>query len=371
MAYIAFRKSVWLIPAVLLAAEGLLALGCSGSAAPTSTATTFTPLTADTTRETDPAPSPDGKWIAFTSDRGGHGATQIYLMPAGGGEAKQLTHEPDSVRAGTPSWAPDGKSLLFVSTRGKRYNIYNVNIETGATKQLTHAPGSHRFGCYSSDGRQIAFYSNRVRPGDLYGFNIFVMGASGENEDNFARQITDSKGSPGHPTWSADMKWVAFVEKDYDSTRQQTIEGSILFTKYHLFKVSSRGGKEIQLTSGAVDGQAVEDTWPSWSPDGKWIAFGRQLGTKRDVWILDVATNRTFPLTTAGNCIKPTWAWDSKSIYYSSIAADSTRNEDIWVARDLALKVPPPPKPAAGKAGAARRGPRAPVRASTPRTTRK
>lgn len=344
MAYSMLGRKSWLDSAVgivMVAVHAMLWTGCAKATPTPATPITFTQVTSDTTRETDPAPSPDGKWLAFTSDRDGHGATQIYIMPAEGGEPRQLTHEPDSTRVGTPSWAPDGKSILFVSTRGKRYNIYSIPMEGGEPRQMTHAPGGHRFGSYSLDGRQIAFYSNRVRPGDLYGFNIYVMGASGETEDNMARQVTNSRGSPGHPTWSADARTIAFVAKEFDSTRQQTMEGNILFTKYHLYKVSSKGGKEVQLTRGSVDGQAVEDTWPSWSPDGKWIAFGRQYGTKRDVWVLEVATNKVFPLTTAGNCIKPTWSWDAKSIYYSSVAAGSDRNEDIWVARDLNLKAPP------------------------------
>ena len=338
-----FGEHPWLIPAAIFLGFGVLS---SSDAA----ATTFKEVAADTSRETDPAPSPDGKWIAFTSDRGGHGSSQIYIMPAEGGEPRQLTDEPDSVRAGTPSWAPDGKSILFVSTRGKRYNVYSIPLEGGEAKQLTHAPGSHRFGTYSADGKRIAFYSNRVRPGELYGFNIFVMGAEGETEDDLAQQVTDSKGSPGHPTWSPDGTWIAFVAKEYDSTRQQTMEGNILFTKYQLYKVPSRGGKEIRLTKGLINGQPFEDTWPSWSPDGKWIAFGRQLGPKRDVWIMEVSSGKTFPLTTTGNCIKPTWAWDSKSIYYSLV---NEKNEDIWVANDLTLKPPAtdPTRPRRSRAG--------------------
>ena len=341
--------------ALVTATVAAFSAGCAG--ATTSGPTTFTPVLADSTRDTDPAPSPDGKWIAFTSDRGGRGASQIYVMPAEGGELRQITNEPDSVRATGPTWAPDGKSLLYVSTRGKRYNVYSIPFEGGEPRQLTHAPGNHRFGTYSADGENIAFYSNRVHPGELYGFNIYVMGPSGEEETEMARQVTNSKGSPGHPTWSPDGKWIAFVAKEYDSTRQQTMEGNILFTKYNLYKVPARGGKEIRLTHGMIGGQALEDTWPSWSPDGKWIAVGRQLGTKRDVWIVDVATGRSFPLTTAGNCIKPTWSYDSKSIYYSSI---DDKNEDIWVARDIVLKVPPAPKRRSVKK--ARAGASAPAR---------
>ena len=94
----------------------------------------------------------------------------------------------------TPSWAPDGKSLLFVSTRGKRYNVYSIPVEGGDAKQLTHAPGSHRFGCYSLDGRQIAFYSNRVRPGELYGFNIYYevkFKPIAEGVPRLARMVAD------------------------------------------------------------------------------------------------------------------------------------------------------------------------------------
>src|SRR5512144_3029993 len=105
-----FGRNAWLLSAAVVTAALMAWMPRDAGA------TTFTQVTSDTTRETDPAPSPDGKWIAFTSDRGGHGATQIYVMPAEGGAPRQLTHEPDSVRAGTPSWAPDGKSLLFVST---------------------------------------------------------------------------------------------------------------------------------------------------------------------------------------------------------------------------------------------------------------
>jgi Tol biopolymer transport system component len=359
-----FGIHIWLISALAVASFAAAPGSARGATISSQEVATFTQVTSDTTRETDPAPSPDGKWIAFTSDRLGRGGTQVFIMPAEGGEARQITHEPDSVRAGTPSWAPDGKSLLFVSTRGKRYNVYSIPFEGGTPRQMTHAPGNHRFATYSPDGKQIVFYSNRVRPGDLFGFNIYVMDPSGEQETQMARQVTNSMGSPGHPTWSADAKWIAFVAKEFDSTRQQTMEGNVLFTKYHVYKVPSHGGKETRLTRGMIGGQDFEDTWPSWSPDGKWIAFGRQLGAKRDVWVLDVATNKTFPVTTAGNCIKPTWAYDSRSIYYSSV---KDRNEDIWVARDLDLKSAAK-KPAARKSGVKSR---AAAHGSTTRTANK
>ncbi|TMQ64532.1 MAG: hypothetical protein E6K79_07430 [Candidatus Eisenbacteria bacterium] len=81
-------------------------------------ATTFRPLLADTTyRDTDPAPSPDGKWIAFQSNRGG--SSQIWVMSTQGDQLRRVTSEPESsqvpgsqriaTRVMTPNWAPDGK----------------------------------------------------------------------------------------------------------------------------------------------------------------------------------------------------------------------------------------------------------------------
>src|SRR4051794_199678 len=70
----------------------------------------FEAVLADSTvYDTDPTPSPDGKWLAFTSEH--DSVRQIWIRPIQGGTPRQLTHEPDSARASTPTWAPDSKSL--------------------------------------------------------------------------------------------------------------------------------------------------------------------------------------------------------------------------------------------------------------------
>ena len=58
---------------------------------------------------------------------------------------------------------------------------------------------------------------------------------------------------------------------------------------------------------------------------------------KSNLWILDAATKKAFPITTANNCMKPTWSYDGKSIYYVTL---NGKDEDIWVATDLTLKPP-------------------------------
>jgi Tol biopolymer transport system component len=346
------------IPSTFAAALLALALGALVSPA---AATQYRPLLADTTcRDTDPTPSPDGQWLLFSSPNRG-GSAEIWVMPSAGGKPKRLTSEPDSVsaegrtfanRVMTPTWAPDGKSMLYISTRGGPYNVYSMPIEGGAATALSNAPGSQRFAVYSPDGSKICFPSSRESPRSLYGFHLYVMDAKGEVHGPPARQITKSGGSPGHPVWSPDGKWIGYVAKDVDTSRTVDIgkgmktKETAIFAKFRVYKVSANGGPEIQLTGLTPESVPSEDTWPSWSPDGKYMAFGRNAGGKQNIWIVDTFSKKAFPLTNMGDCQKPNWSADGKSIYFTRVLNDG-RDEDIWVATDVSLA-----GSAAAKAGA-------------------
>jgi Tol biopolymer transport system component len=289
--------------------------------------------------DTDPTPSPDGKWLAYTS--GKDSLRQVWVKPiAGPDRGRQLTKDPVTSRAATPTWAPDSKSLLFISTRTKDYNVYSVPLEGGDAHVMSDARASNRFAVYSPDGKQIVFPSNREKPGQIWGFDLYVMDAKGERTaQRPARRLTQNNGSPGHPTWSPDGKWVAYVAKPIDTTQVvqvgpgMTMQKGPMFTSYHLWKVPAAGGAEAQLTGkSAVEAQPTEEIWPTWSPDGKWIAVQRRVGPTEDVWVYEVATGAFYPVTSYGDAGKPTWSPDGKSIWFVRVKG---KDQDIWLAKNV------------------------------------
>jgi uncharacterized protein YjdB len=121
-------------------------------------------LTADLSFELtrgEPAWSPDGQWIAFTSSRGtaGPGRGSIWIMRADGSEKRQLTVHPDNGFDLSPSWSPDGQRIAF-----QRGGIAIVTVASGEVRYLG-LPGTSVQPSWSPDGRHIAFAWRPSEPG--------------------------------------------------------------------------------------------------------------------------------------------------------------------------------------------------------------
>lgn len=110
-------------------------------------------LTSTPAVESEPHFSPDGRWIAFTSNRAGPRA--VYVMPAEGGEARRLTWSPAGETA--RGWTPDGEKVLFASGRVSAPTSYaklwTIPVEGGAAEKLPAYMGVR--GSFSADGRQV------------------------------------------------------------------------------------------------------------------------------------------------------------------------------------------------------------------------
>jgi TolB protein len=144
--------------------------------------------------DTNPAWSPTGREIAFTSNRAG--SVQIYVMSAEGTDLRRVTFEGrynDGV-----TWSPDGTKIAHSSRRQDNlHDIAVTDLVTMQTLYLTEGvPGSHEAPSFSPDGRKLAFASSRSsRTGT--DVQIFIMDLDGGNW----RQVT-SEGNNFAPSWS-------------------------------------------------------------------------------------------------------------------------------------------------------------------------
>lgn len=206
--------------------------------------TSRTNLTNDPARDQDPAWSPDGSRLAFSSTRDG-AHLDIWVVNADGSGLTNLTPLADSTESGQagiePTWSPDGTKIAY-SYQG---DVWVMDATTGAGKQnLTHDPALPAAGhspAWSPTSDTIAY----VREGD-----IWVMSASGANK----RQLTATTGAlttEKTPDWSPDG-----LRLVYDRSGQ-------------IWTMNSDGTQQTVIAAGPDQG----GTAPVWSPEGDWIVF--------------------------------------------------------------------------------------------------
>lgn len=181
-----------------------------------------------------PALSPDGTEIAFDW----HG--DIWIAPSGGGKARRVTD--DSAHEQKPCWSPDGKKLAFSSDRAGNLDLYEIELATRKVRQLTCHSADDDAPSWSSDGKWIAFESNRDSNLDLplnsAVWDLWKMPADGGT----ATRLTRFRGE--NPSWSPDGKWVA-----YDRYSSGYADG-----EHNIFLISSDGsGIPRELASGSED----------------------------------------------------------------------------------------------------------------------
>ena len=161
-----------------------------------------------------PCWSPDGKWVAFTRDMQNETKDwwgyNIFIVPSGGGEARQITTELHNLTYAAIDWSPDGKSLAYF-TQDNTIDI--IPIESGVSKTLVKVDevDSHWELSWSPDGRKIA-YSCRGK--------IYTVSVDGGQPVELK---TGLKEKATHLSWSPDGKLIAFV-----ATKSETPELMIM-----------------------------------------------------------------------------------------------------------------------------------------------
>jgi dipeptidyl aminopeptidase/acylaminoacyl peptidase len=270
-------------------------------------------LTASKKSSTNAAWSPDGKWIAFLSDRPGQisgtpeGKKQIYLISADGGEARQLTKVETGVN--NFAWAPDSKTLAFsaedpeskaMKERKEKYGEFQVvhadytmshlwTLELPASesealpepKRLTSGP-SFSVGefTWSPDGTRIAFSAQRDP--DLISSetaDIYVVTVEGAK----VKKIVSTPGPDGNPQWSPDGKQIAY----------ETSDGSkyFFYTNMKIAVVDADGGTPQVLTNAFDEDPGLI----GWAPDG--IYFAAEQKTYAHLFRLNPGTKAVEKLS--------------------------------------------------------------------------
>ncbi len=156
----------------------------------------------------NPAWSPDGKSLLFTSARTGQG--DLYLLPLGVAGAQPLRLSGDATAAEVyGAWAPDSKRVAFVGHTKKGDNLYVIDDVTfPAPRPFTSWPGVQTRPSWSPDGSRIAFYANREVEDR---FDLYVVAAAGGEPQRVATGVVLN---PRGPSWLPDGGGLVYVRAD-------------------------------------------------------------------------------------------------------------------------------------------------------------
>jgi serine/threonine-protein kinase len=177
--------------------------------------------------------SPDGKSLAFTSNRDGN--WEVYVMSFPSQEVRRLTN--NAAQDAWPSWTADGQQLIFMSTRDSYPQLYRMNADGSGVARLLTSESSDTGPVVSPDGKQIAYVAQTFGTNDS---DIFVANIDGSG----ATRLTES-GNNYQPTWSPDSSRIAFT-----STR----DGN-----YNIYTMRADGSGLTRVTDDAGD-----EVTPAW-----------------------------------------------------------------------------------------------------------
>ena len=228
---------------------------------------------------------------------GGRGSAPLQVR------ATQVTAVPGL--EDSPSISPDGQWLVYAGDDGPDRDIFLRSLAGERAINLTEdSPADDHAPSFSPDGEQIAFRSSRD------GGGLFVMGVTGEA----VRRVSDRGETPA---WSPDGRSLVFAMEDVG-----LLPLNMEPIRPGLWRLDLETGEARRL----VDADAI---LPSWSPDGRWIAYtSRTQESRSSIWVIAADGGEPRRLTDlGGNDWGGTWSADSRLLYFSS---DRGGSMNLW-----------------------------------------
>jgi len=288
-------------------------------------------LTAADVSSSHPRWSPDGKYLAFLSDRN-ESKKQVWLLNRLGGEAQKLTEVPQDVE--DFEWAPDSKRLVLVLRDAKteemedakvraaeksgveverkakkekpwvvdrlqfkadtigyldrrRTHLYVFDVAAKSVNQATSGDFDDSEPAWSPDGTRLAFTSNRSVPDPdrTYNTDIWIVAADNKDKGAHPTQVTTNPGEDHSAAWSPDGKWITYSSQ----LDPKLFEYS---TKHiAVVAVPKLGGKpgEAKVLTRALDRMATQ---PKFSPDGKSVYFIADDDGTQNLCLVEIASQK-------------------------------------------------------------------------------
>ena len=182
-----------------------------------------------------------------------------------------------------PRFSPNGNKIIMSLAKSGNTDIYEMNLDTRQSRQLTSNPAIDTAPSYSPDGNQITFESDRGGSQQIY-----VMDANGNN----AKRITFGKGRYASPVWSPRGDLIAFTK----------MEGG----KFYIGVIRPDGsGERLITTAYHVEG-------PTWAPNGRYLAYFKETptgnGRSAKVYAIDLTGRNEWRMKTPGDGSDPAWS---------------------------------------------------------------
>jgi dipeptidyl aminopeptidase/acylaminoacyl peptidase len=251
--------------------------------------------------------SPDGRHAVYVEKRTSLEKNRdfhaLVLVELESGRSRALTAGDHSDRA--PTWTPDSAATVFVSDRGSGSNLWRTRLDGGEAEQLTQLDGRLSAPCVSPDGRRVAF--------------IYAPKSA---------QQRLLQAGPEHPG----PRYRHLTRLSYKLDGHGHLDGAFM----HLWVLDLRTRKVRRLTSGAH-----HDNQPTWSPNGRQLAFVSNRVPRADlhvensdIYIVPAGGGAPRALTRQrGPKFAPSWSPDGKSIAYIGHHRypDTVENLHVWV----------------------------------------